>query len=470
MVVTSSRRVTTRPQQWRSNLVHQDVLKTHAGHMVYSRISLDSDYSPLVRLYTLASSSDMATNHDFHVCRVNQDGMSQNRRVLRATKSLLEQDPSILLKCSSLTGCSPLHAALRNFGDCLPLIHVLTSRPESRTLLEHRNRFGDLPLHVACSVGVPLVVLKLVVECTLSASRPSPKLGSAFSTHPLLWSMNHAGCTPIDLVWVRHIEGGQGMYSPKSSYSLDSSGVRKYCFKQDDYYQNLLRDAVNTILGHQNNGSLPISTKSQLDRQREVEMMFGSLLERICLLVTASAWGIPSISSPTLLHNIFKLSVHDAPHFPRPLVDLFLWYHRGQVLVKDSHGMLPLHYAMHRQTIHTPSVGNNALSDSTAWKELILKLLEVEPESSKVSNQDGRLPLHMILDFVTERTDDTACMHDVIRELVDSFPESLDQPDPITGLDPFLLAATNPSLDLNVIFTLLRLSPARCTPRGSHNN
>lgn len=440
-----------------------DRFKTYVEHAAYSRISMDSDYSPLVRLYTMASSSDLGMEE-------NDDDIQQRRRVLKATKFLLERDPSILLKYSSLTGCSPLHAALRNFGDCLPLIHILTSRPESKTLLAHRNRFGDLPVHVACSVGVPLEVLRVVVECTMSVSQP-PKSESAFATHPLLWSMNTLGYSPIDLEWIRHVEGGHGFCSPRSVYPLNPSGSRKRGIQQDDYYHNLLRDAVNTILGP-DTGSVTTTTKSKYDRQAKVENMFGSLLDRIGLLVTASAYAIPTTSSPTLLHNICKLSANGGrPPFPAPLVDLFSWLHRGQVLVKDQCGMIPLHYAINRQTTGTCARPTSAMSDPTMWKEHLLQLLHLEPESARISNHDGRLPLHIFLASVgDETTNDTAGVRDVIQELVQSFPESIDRPDPITGLDPFLLAATNPSLDLNVIYTLLRLSPARCIRSGLPNN
>jgi len=427
-----------------------DLFKEYFKHEAQKRHSSKVEFLPLIRLLTIGSSSDVRKSRLTTVAP-NEEAIenTRSRRILEATKFLLKNEPSLILQCSKVTGCSPLHAGLRNFGNYLPLINVLTSRPESKTLLAQRNNFGDLPLHVACSVGVPFEILRVLIESTIAATKPT-NLGSAFSTHPLLWSVNDSGYTPIDLEWVRHIEGGQGFYSTRSFYPLEPSGVRKHCFKQDEYYRDLLREAVDKVV------------KQQGDKG-DATNIFGSLLNRISLLVTAASSSIPATSSPTFLHHICKLSALPGPTLPEPLIELFLWIHREQLLLKDPFGMLPMHYAL-----STPLLKRNTECKGLCMEHL-LKLLEMEPLSSQVRSKDGRLPLHLLLDYATPNDDDSSHVNivPILEALIRYFPDSVDCPDPKTRLDPFLLAARNTSLPLDVTYSLLRHSPSRCAPRAS---
>jgi hypothetical protein len=423
------------------------LFREYFGHSIQKRLSTKIEYSTLIRLFTIGSFLGSRTNES-----PGDEETSQPRRILEATKYVIESDPSVLFKYSKLTDCSPLHAALRNFGNYLPLINVLTSRPGSTEIIAHRNRFGDLPLHVACSVGVPFEVLSRIVDCTIAAVKPSD-LGSPFSTHPLLWSVNNSGYTPVDLEWVRHIEGGQGFGSTRSFYPLEPSGLRRHCFKQDEYYNDLLREAVDHVILHDK--SCTNLMDSDPKRVGDANNTFGSLLDRISLLVIAASSAVPTTSSPTLLHNVCKLSSIRSPNLPGPLIELFLWLHRDQIMLKDVHGMLPLHYSISR---HRPEKGTEEGKPNTQdWKHHVLKLLKMEPEASQKLTQTGRLPLHIILDHIGEYDDDLS-VQGIVQELVRCFPESVDRPDPVTGLDPFLLAARH----LDIAYFLLRRSPSRC--------
>jgi hypothetical protein len=424
-----------------------ELFQKYFGHTIQSKLSAGIEYSPLIRLFTIGSSLGSRTSKSS-----GDEETSQPRRILEATKYVLQRDPSAMSKRSKLTDCSPLHAALRNFGNYLPLINVLTSRPESNEIMAHRNRFGDLPLHVACSVGVPFEILSRIVDCTIAAAKPS-NLGSPFSAHPLLWSVNNSGYTPVDLEWVRHIEGGQGFDSTRSFYPLEPSGVRRHCFKQDEYYHDLLREAVDHVILQDK--SFADGKNLNTKRQGEANNTFGSLLDRISLLVTAASSAVPATASPTLLHNVCRLSSVRGPDLPGPLIELFLWLHRDQILLKDEHGMLPLHYSISR---HRPEkAADESKPNILDWKRHLLKLLKMEPEASKETTKAGRLPLHIILDHIDEHDDDLS-LQEIVQELIRCFPESVDRPDPITGLDPFLLAARH----LDVAYFLLRRSPSRC--------
>lgn len=428
-----------------TSLQSMELFKEFFGHKTQKKLSTGLECSLLIKLFTIGSSLGYESSGD--------EQNSQARRILEAAKYLVEIDPSVTFKNSKLTGCSPLHVALRNFGNYLPLINVLTSRPGSNEMMAHRNIFGDLPLHVACSVGVPFEILSRIVDCTIAAGKPSDP-GSPFSTHPLLWSVNKAGYTPVDLEWVRHIEGGQGFYSTRSFYPLEPSGLRRHCFKQDDYYHDLLREAVDhVILQDKTCASIKGSGTKVRD---DASNTFGSLLDRISLLVTAASSIVPATSSPTLLHNVCKLSSTHGPNIPGPLIELFLWLYRHHVLLKDVHGMVPLHYSISRN--RSECAAEESQSNTQDWKQHVLKLLEMEPEASREPIKTGRLPLHTILVYMGEHDDVDPSVQIIVQELVRCYPDSVDRPDPITGLDPFLLAARH----LDIAYFLLRRSPARC--------
>lgn len=424
------------------------LFREYVCHKIHNKLSEELKCSPLIKLFAIGSSRDSRAIGSTK----DEETSSQRRRILEATKCVLENDSSLLSKCSKQTDCSPLHVALRNFGNYLSLINVLTSTTESKAIMAHRNRFGDLPLHVACSVGVPYEVLSRIVDCTIAVAKPSVP-DCPFSTHPLVWSVNNAGCTPVDLECVRHIEGAQGFHSTRSFPPLEPSGVRSHCIKQDQYYHDLLREAVeHAIL--QDKSSI-FASDSALERLGGANNIFGCLLDRISLLVTAASSAIPATSSPTLLHNVCKLFSMRGPDFPGPIMDLFLWLRRDQLLLKDIHGMVPLHYSISRyqSEIATEEVEIK----SQDWTNHVLQLLKMEPEASKSTTQTGRLPLHIVLDYKCEHLD-ISSIEDIVQHLVRFFPQSVDYPDPITGLDPFLLAARH----FDVAYFLLRRSPSRC--------
>jgi hypothetical protein len=282
----------------------------------------------------------------------------------------------------------------------------------------------------------------------------------------LVWSANHSGHTPVDLEWVRHIESGKGFYTARSFYPLEPSGIRKHCFKQDEYYQDLLREAVEQVIQtprpEEGEHSDPV-------RENDAKGTFGVFLDRLSLLVMAAASSVPDKCSPTLLHDVCKLSTPYGPSLPLSLMELFLWVHRRQLLTQDQFGNLPLHYALCEGTPLSKPSQSQSCDD---WKFFVQKLLQEAPESSKLANRKNRLPLHILLDHsstcsLSSPTEIQQARQEVTEELVRLFPECVDRRDPVTNLDPFLLAAKDSNLQLDSVFYLLRHSPSRCGDSGS---
>jgi ankyrin repeat protein len=419
------------------------------------------DVSPLIRLLTLGTAFGVKrTEIDCSPCQKPvTDNVTRLSRILDCAKYLLDKDPELLRKTSNATGCSPLHVALRNYGRFEPLIRELLARDDDKTIIKLRNIYGDLPLHVACAVGVPIHVLGLILDNTMQAQCSWSDQDS--SPHPLVWSTNVSGYTPIDLEWVRHIESGKGFYSTRSFYPLEASGIRKHCRKQDEYYQSLLRDAVDQVMH-----KCPTSDSHQdASRDDEAHCTFGILLDRLTLLIQcSSSRRLPCQTSTNILHSACSLTLPQGPSLPLPVLELILWLHPEQLLKPDEKQNLPLHYVLSASKGLSKPV-DTAACDS--WKEFVENLLSAAPESVHVMDGDGRLPLHVALDSRHNNTLATTqeiklSQHDIIERLVELYPESIDILDPESQLFPFMMAAACPSPSLDSVFFLLHKSPSRC--------
>jgi hypothetical protein len=412
--------------------------------------------SPLIRLLSMGTSFGSNGADYESVSSIVSGGAGHTRleNILDATKYLLDRDPSLVKLCSRITGCSPLHVALRNYGDYDPLIREIVSRDPSGVAMTVRNHFGDLPLHVACSVGVPIAVLRLILEQSLAANGQDWDDKSR-SPDSLIWSVNNSGYTPIDLEWVRHIESGQSFYSARSFYPLEPTGIRKHCFKQDEYYQDLLREAVDQVFQP---SSKSLESPARF-REEEAKSTFGALIDRINLIVSSAATGSMAADPKTfLLHNACKLCSPAGPNLPLPLLELMIWMHPEQLLQYDPSRNLPIHHAMHQFQI---SCNTSTLQNWTVWELLVLRLLTDAPETAKLADADCRLPLHHLLTgskngATTEEIQGSR--QKIVKKLLQLHPGSADVQDPVTRLYPFMLAAT----DLELVFLLLRHSPSRC--------
>jgi hypothetical protein len=432
--------------------------------------------SPLIRLLTLGNSFGVVQAQrrpladEIHMSPWRKSETEEHarlKRVLTVTRCLLDDFPDLLHRCSKVSGCTPLHVALRNYGSYEPLIQELLQRDPSNEILKVRNSYGDLPIHVACSVGVPLRVLQLVLERTTQSIQTTPGIGSH---HPLIWSANQSGYTPVDLEWVRHIESGDGFYTARSFYPLEATGVRRHCFKQDEFYQELLSEAVNQVMESdkvESSHSLVVPAS----REDEARAVFGYLMDRISLLVQASATGsLPtSLSEPAHLVDTCSLSTPYGPTLPLPVMELFLWLRPDEVMKVDGDGYLPIHHALHRakKLVSSSPTSPRVVAD---WQAFVVRLIDTQPEQCKQKCRSGRLPLHYVLDHHTAALDGSGtksyalqnARHAIVEKLVEQHPESLDQRDPLTGFYPFMMAAKDQNLSLDTVFSLLRRSPARC--------
>lgn len=383
--------------------------------------------SPIIRLLSLSRSPGFGTWKETTTVTA----------IIECTKHVLQKNPSRINDVSKSSGCSVLHVALRNFGDQHSLIQLLLEAKESRDMLSRRNVFGDLPLHVACAGGSPMTILKLILTKSLEAV-PLPEEGP----HPLLWSTNYSGYTAVDLEWMRHIEGGGGLYERRTFYPLEERGLRCQSPRQEGMYRNLLHKAVHQVM----NGSRDTT-------------FFGALLDRIILVVQMAHSATAIAGGEYILHAASSLTGDSGgPTLPIPLLILFHWMHKEKTQTRDAKGRLPLHYALMN---HGGSDSSNKI-DLKSIKDIfwIDMLLESFPEGPRIYDKSCRLPLHYALGLVS-----SSCRLDVVSKLLAHNPESIERRDPITGLYPFQQAAIS---DLDSCFYLLRQAPHLVAP-SLHN-
>lgn len=418
------------------------------------------DYtSPLVRLLTIGNSSDTQISFDPLPPTKPLISVEKARmiRILDVSKYLLDNDSRLLYECSRVTGCSPLHVALRNYGDCLPLIREISGRDKSNRLMSLTNKHGDLPIHVASSTGVSSDTLYFVVSRTIEAMQNM----KGNEMNPLLLTKNYFGYTPLDLEWLNYIESGTGALSARSYYPFQSARGNRF-FKEDSYYENLLREAVDRVISEPG-----LSQASSQDKADEAEKVFGVLLERIAFMISAASSKIMSPDpNGSLLHHACKLCTRQGPGLPLPLLQLILWMHEDKLLIPDRNGNLPMHYAL------GPSLSSNELNAQQweEWNTFCLDLLSSAPKSSKVVDQNSRLPIHLLLDYQTDGSISEARpgRQELVEKFVECFPESVDIRDPLSKLDPFMLSATrNANLPLSTVFFFLRQSPLLCCSRAT---
>ncbi len=107
---------------------------------------------------------------------------------------------------------------------------------------------------------------------------------------------------------------------------------------------------------------------------------------------------------------------------------------QGSAFSIDEQGMLPIHHA-----VQTPPVTCRfvpAFLKSKCKKSIVKMLLEEYPESVKIADHSGRLPLHYALESgcVSKRD---------LMSLIQLYPDSLRIEDPKKRLLPFMLVSKN---------------------------
>jgi Ankyrin repeats (3 copies)/Ankyrin repeat len=337
-------------------------------------------------------------------------------------------EASLMVGTSSM---NPLHITCSSHHASVDVVRVLLQGGvDSQTSM--RDIDGDTPLHAACRCGAPMETLRVLME-----ANPS-----------VVHERDYEGLTPLLRLWVR-------------------------CFV-------MLGDDV-------------------LERFRGPEDLHGELGEtwqktelllRCAHLGSLAGPSFSSMTSPSAAKNIaserippqytFRL-VHAvaAVDCPRPVVKMATILYPKQLIEIDEMGMTPLLIASKAPIYKVRDLSDDGFmledrvygdSDSDSDHDMddgdradsgqpsVLEILvNANPFAARIESQfgpnKGRLPLHLAV--ATGKP-----WNEGIKSVLAAFPEAISRIDPLTGLYPFLQAATTERPECGVILELLKKDPS----------
>jgi hypothetical protein len=180
--------------------------------------------------------------------------------------------------------------------------------------------------------------------------------------------------------------------------------------------------------------------------------------------------GVQHVHEWKLLHGAAYMYV------PRYVVLSAISVNPHDLMLQDSIGNLPLHYAAarsgYKKNLH---LGITSETHELIEKSPIFDLLHLCPTATKILNQYGQLPLHIAIDNEKHdlmRASDLNVPKPVYNPIPETSvvlvlsranPASLEHKDGLTGLYPFMQAATEDKYtkaNLSTIYALLKECPS----------
>jgi hypothetical protein len=379
---------------------------------------------------------------DVHTCLIRILSVGNERDDAQQLEWMHRQVQQILASsqtghCSAFTSrgsTTALHVAIRNYGSFRPLLQTLIEADP--TMLSVFDDTGETPIHTACRLGIPLQSLQLL----LSHMTPS--------TTSLLGAPNHRGWTPFDLAWIRYLEMDDiGTLLQRH----DSGGNSIANQRLSQLFAKLLTETVDHIL--------------QSEHVDSAMNAVAPLMNVISCLLEASVTHPDEESTQYLIHQAFQaVSCSDGlPLIPLPILQLLLVQYPHQVEWADQKGKLPLHYAASirpRPTKHERSIPPAEL------RLYVREVLNRNPHACLVKDAVGRLPIHYCLENRINETCDN-CVDWIVKDVMLACPAAIEIVDPVSCLYPFMMAATDSNLSLDLVYMMLRFHP-QCLPSSVH--
>jgi len=318
---------------------------------------------------------------------------------------------------------------------------------KSKNLLLCKNDLKQYPLHL-CMIkrrSISISSIKLLIEMS-TACTTSTKNNSSF-----LFDKDSMGCTPINYLWMTRVD--------KDFHLKHFDNKEKV---NHTYYKSLYQQSVQQLY-HQ-------KTKTQIHTL--VDLLFGSTY------VSILKWLLLSFS--TYLHGIISLK---EIHYEE--IKLLLLLYPEQLLQKDNNnqGKTPMHYA----AMKSADVLNIFLEGCNNVHNNNYHNVQA---AVRITDDTMRLPLHHFIESSSVKRNTTPRVKiELVRKLLHIYPDSIEQccsqdntidvrdssnssrassrTTPPTALlnnkpfYPFMMAAENGNRDddLDVIYTLLRMSP-----------
>ena len=348
--------------------------------------------------------------------------------------------------------------------------HLISSSIEQSCTVVVTRDF-EVNMHLAVTMRCSIDVLKHLIHIAPESSLVSDR----------------CGLTPLDWLWIRFItdlihcdeqesHGSEHNFQqPKvkmSSRRIIPNNLIPFVEKQNLNILNALRRRIGDPM-----------RRKRLDNnfaREEEENNFRMKMNEL-LPIAAGIFakredrsgvikGVQHVNEWKMLHGAAYMYV------PRYVVLSAISVNPHDLMLQDSIGNLPLHYAAarsgYKKTLH---LGIRSETHELIEKSPIFDLLHLCPDATKIVNQYGRLPLHIAIerekhDFMSASDSNVPKQFcnliseaSVVLELSRTNPASLEHKDGLTGLYPFMQAATEDKYtkaNLSTVYALLLECPS----------
>ena len=392
------------------------------------------------------------------------------RATPKAIRTILKSYPEAASKLSHMDGKTAMHCLLEATTgegklDCL--VELLDLFPEAVTIADEE---GLYPLHVACLQGDHGIINALINRCpqAVEIRCESPYLGHRTLLQTFL-QCNDEAYEQAKIIlercpWAVGIDDNQVLatYGGKLQPAGDAL----------DYVCISYSKKVGVNFAHANVLEEVIDGTSELSKYRRgyVEANANFVKQ---LAMTSSPGQQDDSESFSFLLNTLRVMYGPRPFLPlhacmdgrlcRPwhlaVVQAIFKRFPDQIMERDIRGNIPLHsflesFLFERERSIEKSFAHDEEDYHFAVNQCLAIILGFDESTVKVTNDEGRLPLHLAIEHGLDCPFNT-----VISQLLSLAPTTVSVPDPKTGLYPFMAAAVGMSSNLNSIYSLLKFDP-----------
>ena len=396
--------------------------------------------------------------------------LSWNRATPRAIRTVLNSYPMAASKLSHLDGKTAMHCLLEartGEGKLDCLVELLDLFPKAVTIADEE---GLYPLHVACLQGDHGIINALISRCprAVEIRCKSPYLGRRTPLQTFL-QCNDEAYEQAKIIlercpWAAGIDDNQvlatcGRTLQPAGDALDYVYI-SYCKK------------VGVNFAHANVLEEAVDGTSELSKYRRgyVEANVNYVKQ---LAMTSSPIQRDDTESFSFLVNTLRVMYGPRPfrtlhacldgRLCRPwhlaVVQAIFERFSDQIMERDGRGNIPLHsflesFLIERERAIQKSFAHDEEEYHFAVNQCLALILSFDERTVKVTNAEGRLPLHLAIEHGLDCPFNT-----VMSQLLSLAPTTVSVPDPKTGLYPFMAAAVGMSSNLNSIYSLLKFDP-----------
>jgi len=396
---------------------HQcDKLSLNTFHDLLQRCVRDEEYLLIIQSifdYYKTKNVDLSTEFQSFVTTSKCTTESQESSMISLLKLFLKHNPKLFYHQDTQQN-NILHLILKHQSiyPCTKLLNYILDlnsnnkkryTTKNKNLLWCRNKLKQYPLHIAMihRHSIPLESLEHIIQFSAANTKNAN----------FLFDKDCTGCTPIHYLWMTRVDN---QFHLKSYEKINHT-----------YYKSLYAQSLQQLY-HQN------SPGQQVVRTL-VDLLFGSTYVQILKSLLGSF--------DSFLHGVMQLK---EVHLEEIKLLLLLYPH--QLLQKDSKGKTPLHYAA---------------SKSADVLQIILQGDDPNIQASvRTPDKSNKLPLHYFIESSAIKRNTTPRLKiEIVRKLLEIYPDGIEWG--CNGFYPFMMAAEKGGRDddLDVIYTLLRMSP-----------